>query len=219
MLGLSDSATGLDPSKAPRSLKALFTPLVEMQPDPDEPENPVLRLYHSTVQEFLIKNPDILCGGVSGPGVFSYTISPSRIGDLCLRYLSMKRYSRLTEIHPGSCHVPLTLSHDHSQQHGLLPYCAKFWVRHLNDLPPTPELHKALRGFLQSPNFQTLIQAQILFVAAQFSLFRLVSSAGNHRPMHRRVFPRWFGGDLDSSDPGILQRGSQMSPGIQTLCS
>ncbi len=197
MLALSDSAIGLDPSKAPTRLQRLFTPLIEVQNDPNELDNPFCRLTHSTVQEFLIQNPDILQGAVSLQGVFAHTISPSRIGDLCLRYLSMTRYSRLTEVHPGSCHVPLALSHNDSQQHGLLPYCAKFWVRHLDDLPPTSELRKALRDFLRSPNFQTLIQAQSLFVAAQFSQFSFVYN----RPMHGRVFPRWFGGDLDSSDP------------------
>ena len=200
-LALSDPTKGLDPLKVPMSLQRLFTPLVEMQNDPNEPDNPFCRLCHSTVQEFLTQNPDVLHGGVSSQGSSTYTISPSRIGDLCVRYLSLERYSRLPKLPPGICHEPSTLSYNDPQQHGLLLYCAKFWFRHLDDLKPTPELRKTLRDFVRSPNFQTLLQVQSLFVAAQFAQFRLMSSTKVFRPMYRRVFPSWFGEDLDSSDP------------------
>ena len=197
-MSLSDTAKGLDPFKAPRGLQQLFTPLIERQDDPNEPGNPFYRLYHSTVHEFLTANPDILHVDASGQGPFLHTISPSRIGELCLRYLSQKRYTRITELHPGSCLVPLTLSSGDIQQHGLLPYCAKFLVKHLDDLEPTSELRKTFRDFLRSPNFQTLLQAQSLFVVAQFSQFNF----GFPRPMHLRAFPRWFEAEFNPSDPG-----------------
>lgn len=204
-LALSDPTKGLDPRKVPMNLQRLFAPLIETQNDPEEPDNPFCRLCHSTVQEFLTTNPNVLCAGVSSQASFTYTISPSQVGDLCIRYLSQKRYSMLMELPPGDCHERLALSYDDDRQHGLLPYCAKYWHRHLEDLEPTQELRKLLRGFLRSPNFQTLLQVQSLFVSAQFTQFRLITPTKVSRPMHRRVFPNWFGLNLNFSDLEYLE--------------
>lgn len=172
-LALSDPTKGLDPLKVPMTLQRLFAPLVETQYDPAEPDNPFCRLCHSTVRKFLEESPDVL--GTRHPSQGSprqaHVISGSRIGNLCLRYLSLKRYSKLLDIRRGGCQEPLVLLSDDSKEDSFLPYCAKFWVKHLDDLEPTPELHRELSSFLRSPNFQILIQAQSLLVKGQFSMF------------------------------------------------
>ncbi|KAK3315619.1 hypothetical protein B0H66DRAFT_347658 [Apodospora peruviana] len=191
-LALSDpSKGGLDPRKVP-NIKGMFAPLIETQIDPNEPGNPLCRLCHSTVQEFLTTNP----------GVLRIQISPSKVGDLCLRYLSQERYSKLWELPSGDQHEPLTLFSDdvvNTQHHAFLPYCAKYWDRHLEDLNPTPELYRSVCEFLKSPNFQTLIQAQSLFVTHQFTFLKTL--------MYRRVFPRWFAQDpQNAKDPKLSEQ-------------
>lgn len=198
-LALSDPTKGLDPRNVPIGLERLFAPLIEIQNNPEEPENPTCHLCHSTVQEFLTKNPDVLLVGVSNQVAFSYTISRSQVGDLCLRYLSQKRFSTLMELPLGNCDETLTLLCD-AQKHGFLLYCAKYWNKHLEDLKPTPELRKWLRDFLGSPNFQTLLQVQSLFVMAQFSQFRLFENFTISQPMNRPNYPRWFGRFYDDKD-------------------
>ena len=198
MLALSDpEKRGALVPRAP-NIKGLFPPLIETADDDKEPGNPLCRLCHSTVQEFLITNPEVLRvedTRVVTP-LFSNVISPQRIGDLCLRYLSQPRYSNLLEIPVGNKHEGWTVFSDdrHARQHAFLSYCTKYWNRHLEDLNPTPELRKALYGFLRSPNFQTLLQAQSLLVCGHFSGFRrLTATALSSHTMHRRVFPKWFG--------------------------
>ncbi|KAF5502847.1 hypothetical protein CGCA056_v014210 [Colletotrichum aenigma] len=192
-IALSERDKGLDPRKVPRNLHRLFAPLVETQSDPKEPDNPFCRLCHSTVQEFLVTHPDVLSDRTSNQASIRFQISASEVGDVCLRYLSQSRYSTFVGLAPGECHIPLGLTYDDAQQHGLLPYSAKYWDRHLEDVEPTQERREELLKFLQSPNFQTLIQVQSLFVTGHFTQFRLIGSDLTSRPMYRRALPDWFG--------------------------
>ncbi len=208
-LALSDSPTELDPLKAPMNLPRLFAPLIEMQTDTDtgDPENALCRLCHATVREFLTANPDVLHadGSSTSQVPFTYTISPSKVGDLCLRYLCQQRYSVLLQPPRENYHEVLSLAYDSDRQQGLLPYCAKYWDRHLEDLKPTPRLRREVFDFLGSPNFQTMLQMQSMFVTRQFARFGTTSSASSivSRAVHRRVFPTWFGLDstMNVTDP------------------
>ncbi|EQB48610.1 hypothetical protein CGLO_12147 [Colletotrichum gloeosporioides Cg-14] len=201
-MALSDYGNNLDPRKAPRNLQVLFAPLVEIQNDPKDPENPVCRLCHSTVQEFLIANPDVLRGRASNDVAFKHMIAPSQVGDVCLRYLSQSRYSALVDLPPGTCDAPPTILYDDVQKHGLLPYSAKYWDRHLEDSDPTPELRENLLKFLKSSNIQSLLQIQSLFVSAHFTQFKLLGEIDKAplRPMYRRSFPDWLGLKFDIKD-------------------
>jgi len=49
------------------------------------------------------------------------------------------------------------------------------------------ESYSLVKEFLDSPNFQTCIQVQSLFVDAQFETFQ-----GEHGALLKRVFPDWF---------------------------
>ncbi|KAF5010745.1 hypothetical protein FDECE_3100 [Fusarium decemcellulare] len=199
-LALSDPTSGLDLSRAPIALERLFPPLIETLYDHAEPDNPFCRLCHSTVREFLKENPDVLGWGNASQRFSrqAHVISASRVGNLCLRYLSLERYSKLLEIRHGDCQEQVALQACDSKEHPFLSYCAKFWTKHLDDVEPTPELHRQLIGFLRSPNFQILIQAQTIFVKEQFEVFKLTvvldEAADWYLPaMYRPVFPGWFG--------------------------
>ncbi|KAK0743542.1 hypothetical protein B0T18DRAFT_448213 [Schizothecium vesticola] len=195
-LALSDPAKGLDLLRTPMALRRLFAPLIETQHDPSEPQNPFCRLCHSTVREFLVKNPNILDNELPSPTSSSpHFISSVRIGDLFFNYLSLQKYSSLLEVSRDSSNQTLIGPPNEPREHILLPYCAKFWVRHLDDLEATPDLHDRLVKFLKSPNFQTLLQAQSLLVPEGFTLFKwtgLTNEFKATRALYRPVFPRWY---------------------------
>lgn len=161
-LSLSDSTRDFDPSMSPMALRRLFSGLIEMQDDPaGDPDNPLCRLCHSTLREFLEENAAILyLDSPNRTHSLTYTISRSAIGDLCLRYMSLDRYRELLNVTQTNLVEASFLQPGDSFDHALLPYCAKFWVRHLNELAMTRSLQIWLMTFLTSSNFQTLLQAR-----------------------------------------------------------
>jgi hypothetical protein len=71
-------------------LKKLFAPMIEVQSggsDNDLDDDSPCRLVHSTVRDFLMKNPDVL--GQDLP------VTHRIIADACLGYLSQSRYAEL----------------------------------------------------------------------------------------------------------------------------
>lgn len=205
-LSLSDSTRDFDPSMSPMALRRLFSGLIEMQDDPaGDPDNPLCRLCHSTLREFLEENAAILyLDSPNRTHSLTYTISRSAIGDLCLRYMSLDRYRELLNVTQTNLVEASFLQPGDSFDHALLPYCAKFWVRHLDDLAMTRSLQIWLMTFLTSSNFQTLLQAQSLFVDSQFELVYLLKKppSGFRQTMwlRRPAFPRWFGDPFDVND-------------------
>lgn len=151
-LALSDPTRDLDPSMSPMALQRLFSGLIEMQDDAHgDPDNPLCRLCHSTLREFLEENPAILyLDSPSKTHLMPYTITRSIIGDLCLRYLSLDRYHEPLDVTEKNLVEAAFLLPGDSFNHALLPYCAKFWVRHLDDLPMTRALQRRLLKFLTS---------------------------------------------------------------------
>lgn len=170
------------------NLQKLFSPLLEVHSNPAEPENPFCRLCHSTVKEFLVQNPDVLQDNSLSHNFSVNTISSSRWGDLCLRYLSQQKYLTLRDTNADNYQDISSPLDDGNQHEYLLSYCAKFWARHLDGVKPTLELCQSLRDFLSSPNFQTLLQTQSMFVVGQFVQFRRT-----RRSWPLRAFPSWFG--------------------------
>lgn len=164
-LALSDPTQDFDPSMSPMALQRLFSGLIEMQDDAaGDPDNLLCRLCHSTLREFLEKNPAILY--LDSPNKTHsqpYTITRSTIGDLCLRYLSLDRYREPLDVTDSNLVEASFFLPGDSFNHALLPYCAKFWVRHLDDLPIARALQRRLLTFLTSSNFQTLLQAHKSF--------------------------------------------------------
>ncbi|KAF4820561.1 Vegetative incompatibility protein HET-E-1 [Colletotrichum siamense] len=204
-LALSDPGKGLDPRKAPFSLQQWFGPLIQIQHDPNGMSNPLCRLCHSTVLDFLLENPEVLRAGTSSQTSFDYGISASRVGDICLRYLSLERYSTPLELPVEECHASLSVLFDDVKKHAFLTYSAKYWDRHMEDLEPTQQRRKELHDFLRSSNFQTLLQVQSLSVSAHFTQFRVFGGRSPSRPMHRRVFPSWFGWGLKDEDLAYIE--------------
>ena len=170
-----------------RSLRKLFAPLIEIQGGCDDLDDCTCRLFHSTVRDFLLKYPEIFHDGTGGPDL---QISPYVIFNACLLYLSQARYQKLLVRSDARW---VDASGDSVECHHLLLYSAKYWDKHLDEVPETDLLRTRVQTFLTSPNFLTCIQVQSLWVDRQFRIFYVVGQPETNTYV-RRLFPSWFAG-------------------------
>jgi hypothetical protein len=161
------------------SLRELFAPLIEVQEFCAD-DDPTCRLFHSTVQRFLLRNPEILAK--------NHPITPRIIANACLGYLSQSRYTQLlTRSNTGW----VTTRHESVDEHHFLLYAAKYWDKHMDDVPGCEEMRKRVLSFVTSLNFQTCIQVQSLWVDGKFEVFELRGDSRGSA-YRLRVFPLWF---------------------------
>ncbi|KAF7344585.1 hypothetical protein MSAN_01940600 [Mycena sanguinolenta] len=173
----------------PSSLRALLPPLMEFpQEGCSKPDECICRLFHSTVREFLLRNPAVLRSGLDDTS--DVLITPDVIGNACLLYLSQSRYSRLLTRNNDSDWVDA--SNKPVDQHQFHVYAAKYWDKHLDEIPPTDVLHRRVSAFITSANFETCVQVQSLWVDAQFGVWLSLDSPSECRAYLRRMFPKWF---------------------------
>ena len=205
-IGMLSSA---DASLAARSIpwrqavEKLCSPLIEMQPDLEYPEDCSCLLFHSklipgtfgslklivsqvTVKTFLYENPDILSQERSSEHI--HPISEASISNACIRYLRQQRYGQILVKAGGKW---TTGSGEKVKDHHFLTYSAKYWNRHLDEVEGSPELYQEIENFIKSANFVTNLQIQSLFVEGQFSIYTLHGCSTQHKYI-KRVFPRWF---------------------------
>ncbi|TFK33930.1 hypothetical protein BDQ12DRAFT_727356 [Crucibulum laeve] len=151
-------------------------------------EDYICRLTHSTLQDFLISHPDVLCEP-NNPSL-DLRISVDAAVNACLFYLGQSRYGELLEAKDTQW---LDKNGESIDSHHFLIYAAKYWDKHLDDITDDKrqqELVKKLQAFLDSPNFLTCVQVQSLWVEAQFQVFH---HSGDRRVRFlRRVFPLWL---------------------------
>lgn len=190
--------------KAPWNIQRLFDPLIETQDDLDNAENPLCRLCHSTVHEFIISHPSILGNDEDSPEACKYPINAFLFGPICLRYLSQSKYSTLlcdsaTGL-PGFTGEDLSVhargeTNEADEHNNLWTYCARFWVKHLEQVSPSMRLslRESVLEFLKSPNYQSLLQVQSLTVSRQFSQFLVRSDSGFRQFARRQALPWWIG--------------------------
>ena len=190
-------AIGIVSSENPRSLQKrnipwrqaiekAFAPLIETQEDPENQGEIFCYLFHSTVRDFLVRNPDIFRQESPVPTI--HAISELTIANACLLYLSQDRYSQPLKIEAEQW---ITTTEDNIKDHHLLTYSAKYWDKHFDQVEETPELRRKIEGFLMSPNFKSTIQLQSLFVQGHFGIYTSDRCSPEHK-FTKRVFPQWF---------------------------
>ena len=122
-----------------------------------------LELNHSAVFAFLREDSDITEVASEERAVLPYLIC-----DLCVKYLSQPRYSKLLT---RRTHYDFTTwSGESFLTHQLILYTAKYWYRHCEERATSPDYHERLRQFIFSRNFYTLIQVQSLSIIGHFLL-------------------------------------------------
>ena len=174
------------------------------------------RLYHSTLFDFLRRHADILCeDGDDEAGKPTneeqrpmFQVCPLRIADACLRYLTQDRYSRLLRQQGDTW---IDANGQSVSEHLFLTYSAKNWDKHLDLVAPNGievsfsslkiatgafiavavRFNERVQAFLASPNFQTCIQIQSLWIIGAFSPYTWRNSTDG-RVWVRRTLPRWI---------------------------
>ena len=115
-------------------------------------------------------------------------ISPNPIFNARLRYLSQSHYQKLLVRNESQWYDTLDVS---VNEHQFLLYASKYWDKHLREVPVTDALREKVAKFLLSSNYETCIQAQSLWVGAQFEVFRVTGEPVTNTYL-RRSFPVWF---------------------------
>ena len=164
--------------------------MIEVRDCSDTIEDCHCRLFHSTVKDFLIKNPRVISDLDGNDESIDLLISPDVIATTCLRYLAQNRYSSLL-IRKGV--EWLDKAGQSVDEHHLLGYSAKYWDKHLDVISDSArdELFSQVVMFITSSNFQTCIQVQSLWIDAQFQVFTYTNQTDNETYL-RRVFPIWL---------------------------
>ncbi|EFQ26905.1 hypothetical protein CGRA01v4_07896 [Colletotrichum graminicola] len=157
-------------------------PLVRVEEPKEAMGRQICTLSHGAVRTFLVEHPH----AVSGKDDFC--ISPEVLGTGCLKYLQQKRYKDLLE--RGNMTFETSCGSD-IKEHALLNYAAKYWHRHLDDVPYTSDLCDTVAQFVQSSNFMTCLQVQSLFVGGHFNFWYYSNDVLQRRSLVR-AFPKWF---------------------------
>ncbi|KAK0464302.1 uncharacterized protein EV420DRAFT_1637875 [Desarmillaria tabescens] len=192
-------------------MESVFAPLIELRGDADNTneDNRTCHLFHSTVRTFLDKYPEIFRNDLKGMECTTACcrITPNAIANACLLYLSQDCYARLLQkSDDGRWRVQNDGLDELVEDHRFLIYSAKYWDKHLDDLSilDSPDaLKERVRAFMTSPNFQTCIQVQSLWVDSQFGTFW--RPAALNKTFLRRVLPEWFSKSEDEGFKALLQ--------------
>ena len=171
-----------------KAVEKLCAPLIEMQQDPENPLDCFCYLFHGTVKDFLVSNPDVFQHEHRQANIAVHLISEATIANACLAYLSQKKYAEILRKNQGQW---TTSSGEDIINHHLLGYSAKYWDKHLDEVEESPELRCKVEEFLNSGNFQTTVQVQSLVVQSHFDLYTLHGCSDHHK-YTKRVFPKWL---------------------------
>ena len=120
-------------------------------------------LTHSSVHEFLKSRPEVLS---ATPGLYACHIESRVLASVCLNYLSQPRYGKLLRKREDTF-IDLN-DEDFMEQH-LLSYAAKYWDKHLDEVPFSQEMCDRVEAFLNSSQFQTCLQVQSLVIEGMTS--------------------------------------------------
>jgi hypothetical protein len=176
-----------------KTVISLCQPLVRVQ-ETETKSGPVsiCTLTHATVRRFLLKHTNVLSGG---SGSEKIAITNQVMADVCLKYLWQPRYSVLLKKSDGAF---LDGCGNDVLEHHLLPYAAKYWDKHLDDVEYSDHICERVVRFIKSQQYYTTLQVQSLFVGGQFQFWwnTYQMSAGPHI---KRVYPAWLGPHCDES--------------------
>lgn len=199
----------------PQAFVARYTPihLVQVQtPTSDSAPSPeTCRFVHASVLDFLKTRPR------NGPAPsdadekakeahsFFSQVTRHTIADACLLYLSRPVYSHLLCKKSQKDDVKRWLDKDKNSvdTHHFALYAAKYWDKHLeaDDVltyatSRKDDIRLRVKSFMSSPNFQTCMQMQMLWVDGKFDVWYV-----RGEPSLLRSMPRWL--MVEETDHGV----------------
>ncbi|KAI9155258.1 Vegetative incompatibility protein [Paramyrothecium foliicola] len=154
-LAVRQGAEDYDPDLRPRQVEMineLCAPLLTFDGSEETNKNPVLKLYHKTVEDFFLQDPDELRVGNHLRKFFKTRRDINvELGLQCLTYLSYHRYTKSLNLEE--------IVHNPPKEHAFLRYAATFWFQHLLS-EPSAEVVAATRHFLKSKALWNCLEVQ-----------------------------------------------------------
>lgn len=163
VLAVTSYAKDHDSRRVPftKDIENLCSPLITFgKPrEGDGDDNPLLKLCHKTVEDFLLQSPDDLDLDPTSKlrkYFVTYNQANEAIAMDCLTYLQYKRYEN------SALEVGAILSKPIAKDHAFLPYAATFWAQHCDAIGPSAvkEVGQAVLKFLQGPTLRTCLEIQ-----------------------------------------------------------
>lgn len=138
--------------------------------------NPKVKLFHKTIQDFLLQDPRDLPIDKSFSHVEEFRlkemkkffIQPSegsvKFGLTCMTLLQYRRYKSFS--------AAKTILDDNSTENAFLKYAAAFWFLHFMDTEHhSEEVFEEVRAFMESPSFWTCVALQSYVVPYNFGRY------------------------------------------------
>jgi hypothetical protein len=139
-------------------------------------DNPRVKLFHKTVQDFLLQDPQDLPIDKSFSHVEEFTLKEMKkffidtsegsvkVGLNCMTLLQYRRYRSFSAVK--------AILDDNSTEDAFLKYAAAFWFLHFMDTEHhSEEAFNEVRKFMESPNFWTCIALQSYVVPYNFGRY------------------------------------------------
>ncbi|KAJ5159959.1 uncharacterized protein N7482_006963 [Penicillium canariense] len=138
--------------------------------------NPRVKLFHKTIQDFLLEDPQNLPIDKSFSDVEEFTLAEMKklfidptvasvqVGRNCMTLLQYRRYKSFSEAK--------AILDDTNTENAFLKYAAAFWFLHLIcDENHSKEAFEEVRKFMESPNFWTCVAVQSYVVPYNFGRY------------------------------------------------
>lgn len=142
----------------------------------EDKANPRVKLFHKTVQDFLLQDPQDLPIDKSFSHVEEFTlkemknffINPSegsvKVGLNCMTLLQYRRYRSFS--------AAKAILDENSTENAFLKYAAAFWFLHfMHTKHHSEEVFDEVRKFMESPNFWTCVALQSYVVPYNFGRY------------------------------------------------
>jgi hypothetical protein len=151
------------PLKAP--IKRVLAPMIDVQQDPQDHNDEICHIFHSTLRTFLLNHPSVFRQNIISNIPLDLSVTSFAIANACLSYLAQPKYSTSLEKVDGRC---LTSSGEDIMKNHFLTYSVKYWDKHMQHSDDFPDLSAQVGSFLSSTNFVTTLQVQSLCMAMAF---------------------------------------------------
>lgn len=187
-LSIRQGTKDYDPSRVPRAelIEELCSPLLTIESVEGGSSSRYLKLYHKTVEDFFLQDPDGLNVGYHLRKFFQTKKEIStELGLQCLAYLSYDRYAK-------SCDMEELLKNS-PKEHSFLRYAATFWFQHLLYIEPSAAIVTAVKRFLKSKALWTCLGVQGRVSPYLFGRYASMKRKGTYKMGVRGV--EWRGDD------------------------
>lgn len=154
---------GKYPFKTP--LTRLLAPMIDVQQDPQDQNDLICHIFHSTLRTFLLKHPTVFRRNQTMVLSIDMSITSLAIATACVSYLAQEKYSKALTTTGGQWR---TSTGENIMDNHFLTYAVKYWDKHMQLGTDFSGMSDLVEKFLRSTNFITTLQVQSLCMYRAF---------------------------------------------------